>query len=82
MKTFSINSFDKSIRHNPDIEETVLDLLKENPNSRRRVIAQFVGISHWSIWTVPREIDMHPYDLQPIQALEEDDYALQIAFAL
>ncbi|GBM28069.1 hypothetical protein AVEN_66558-1 [Araneus ventricosus] len=48
----------------PDIEETVLDLVQENPSSSSRAITQRAKISRR--WRTPCERDMHPYHLQHI----------------
>lgn len=65
----------------PNIEDTVLNLVQNNPGISTRAIASQIGISNTSVWRILHTNDMHPYHIQRVQLLEPADFAPRLTFA-
>nr|CAI5818536.1 unnamed protein product [Callosobruchus analis] len=63
-----------------EAEENVLNLVAEDPSTSSRLIATQLGISKSTVNRVTREKQLHPYHLQPVQALLPPDYAARVHF--
>nr|CAI5840589.1 unnamed protein product [Callosobruchus analis] len=63
-----------------EAEENVLNLVAEDPSTSSRLIATQLGISKSTVNRVTREQQLHPYYLQPVQALLPPDYAARVHF--
>ena len=62
-------------------EESVLEILQNNSSTSTRAIDSYVRISHSFVWRILHTNDMHPYHIQRVQLLNEDDFAPRLAFA-
>nr|CAI5818484.1 unnamed protein product [Callosobruchus analis] len=63
-----------------EAEENVLNLVAEDSSTSSRLVATQLGISKSTVNRVTREQQLHPYHLQPIQALLPPDYAARVHF--
>ena len=65
----------------PQFEEDVLRLVEENPPTSTRQVAQTLHTSQNAVWQVVHDKQLHPYHLQKVHALLEEDshdeYSLQ-----
>ena len=63
-----------------DVEETVLDMIEDEPGTSTRRIAQNLNVSNWTVWKTLKDNLLHPYHIQRVQALLPADFAPRIAF--
>lgn len=64
----------------PEVEEEILDIVSERPESSVRKIASQVGVSHFSVWKTLKEQSLVPFHIQTVQALELQDYGSRMEF--
>jgi len=65
----------------PEFDEHVLNQFEQTPSTSTRKVAHEIGVDRRLIWNVLNENNMHPYRLQKVQALSEDDYPLRTVFS-
>ena len=65
----------------PAIEEEVLNIISDHPETSTRKIGTNFNISHQTIWRILKEQLLHPYHIQRVQALLPRDYPPRTAFA-
>jgi transposase len=63
-----------------DFEENVLDMVEENPSTSTRSGAIELHSNHVAVWRVLREQQLHPYRIQKVQALNNNDFPLRQQF--
>lgn len=51
----------------PQLEETILEAIAENPQSGTRTVASDVGVSTNTVWSVFHEQLLYPYHFQKVQ---------------
>ncbi|KFM77037.1 hypothetical protein X975_18776, partial [Stegodyphus mimosarum] len=81
--SFEVTSNTRSGRRTalqPRIEESILNIAHESPQTSTRAIARRLQLSHSTVWTVLNENGLHPYHLQRVQAFQETDYPLRVHF--
>lgn len=71
---------ERSVR-TPDNEEAVLNLVEDNPGLSTRDIARHVGISQPTAWRILRSQNLHPYHIQRVQLLREQDFGPRVEFS-
>lgn len=59
-------------------EEDVLNLFEDNPRTSTRAVGIETNSSHSSVWKVLNEYRMHPYSMQKVQTLHEDDFQRRV----
>ena len=64
----------------PQFEEVVLKLVEENPSTSTWHVARTLHTSQNAIWQV-HDQQLHPYHLQKVHALLEEDYPRRVQFA-
>ncbi|KFM72950.1 hypothetical protein X975_25428, partial [Stegodyphus mimosarum] len=62
------------------IEESILNIAHESPQTSTRAIPRRLQLSHSTVWRLLNENGLHPYHLQRVQALQETDYPLRVHF--
>lgn len=67
-------------RHLLDEEEAILDLVQENPSTSTRLIARQLNVSQSFVSQVLRTEELHPYHIQRVQALQEEDFPRRVEF--
>ncbi|GFW65607.1 hypothetical protein TNCV_3550301 [Trichonephila clavipes] len=60
------------------LEESILNIVADGPESRTRAIAPRVNMSHQTVYTVLNENRLHYFYFQRVQALNPADYLLQL----
>lgn len=65
---------------NVDVEEEILDRVRENPEISSRDIARETGVSKTKVLTVLHKNKFHPYHFTKVQGLEPNDYAARRDF--
>lgn len=58
----------------PQLEETILEAVSENPQTSTRSVASDVGVSNSTVWSVLHEQLLYPYHFQKVQHLLPDDF--------
>lgn len=79
--TFKINMNDTGSNRDVrtvDYEEDILRRFEENPRTSTRAVANETNSSHFSVWKVLKENNMHPYSIQKVQTLSPDDYPRRV----
>lgn len=61
--------------------EAILEAVDNQPERSTRTIAREQGCHHTTVWRVLREERLHPYHLQPVQALNTTDFPQRVTFA-
>ncbi|GFW50948.1 DUF4817 domain-containing protein [Trichonephila clavipes] len=62
-------------------EEIVLDMVETTPSLSTRGIANEIGISYNSVWSILDDSALHPFNYQRVQSLKECDFAPRLAFS-
>ena len=65
----------------PHFEEDVLRLVEKNPSTSTRQVAQTLLTSQNAVWKVVHGQQLHPYHLQKVHSLLEEDYPRRVQFA-
>lgn len=58
---------------NPETEERILEAVRANPELSTRRLGLQLGISHWTVWKVLHDENLHPYHTLQVQELLEGD---------
>ena len=66
--------------HHVNVEEEILDLVRERPNISTRRAAAEVGVSHSTVFRVLREDGQHPFHFTPVHDLLPTDLPLRVYF--
>lgn len=59
---------------NPEVEESVLESVGQDPGTSTRKIAVQENISRSSVWRIMHEQQLYPYHIQRVQSLTPDDF--------
>lgn len=78
--SFRARSYDRGRQQIPGVEDRVLGLVADNPRISTRRIAVRIGVSNSTVHNVLRRHQYHPYHFQPVQGLEQRDYASRNLF--
>lgn len=65
----------------PVVQEAVLREFERNPGTSLRAVERVLGVHRSSIMRILHEDRQHPYHIQRVQALCDDDYSQRVAFA-
>lgn len=65
---------------NPDKATDILAQVEANPHSTLRSLSNGSGISHGSVWNILKQYRYHPYKMQILHKLNEDDYPRRVNF--
>lgn len=63
-----------------DAEPEILNIVEENPSISVRRLSYRVGVSPFIVWRTLKEQGLHPYHLQRVQALKQEDLPRRVRF--
>ncbi|GFV87338.1 hypothetical protein TNCV_4033101 [Trichonephila clavipes] len=66
-------------RQSPNLEESILSIVADRPDSSTRAVAHRVSVSHQTDCRVLNENHLHLFHFQRVQALNAADYLLQLS---
>lgn len=66
---------------NPQLEETILDEIAENPSNSVRKLSAQVHATKWVVHETLREQLLHPYHVQKVHAMSPADYPARVNYA-
>lgn len=67
-------------RRTPEFEEAVLQHFEQNPSTSTRAVANQLGSSNSTVWSVMNDDGQHPFHLQKVQGLTPNDYEPRVHF--
>lgn len=62
------------------MEERVMERFTDSPLTCTRAVATEIGVHHSSVWSFLHTERMHPFYIQRVQLLTEDDYLGRVQF--
>lgn len=63
------------------VEEKILDMVADHPNTSTRAVASQIEVSPSTTWRVLKDESMHPFHVQRVQELTQRDFPRRMDFA-
>ena len=63
------------------VEDKILDMVAEHPNTSTRAVASQIEVSPSTTWRVLKDESMHPFHVQRVQELNQRDFPRRMDFA-